>query len=467
VTSQRVRHSAHRSLDALLLALLPLAGGCGTIGLLQAECEGVHPPPPEEALAPISSALRYLRETQVQVDQWIPRRTDFAGDWPQCFSIKGDDRFVRDASPFMATFIHHALGLITIENQAALGLSADDIDDARAMREAAIALMLRFEASSDRPDAGTFGFWPPMRFDWLPGDILLERLGSIKGQGPFLRGYRTPINVTFFPPEFAILSDADDTATIYAALFEHARLDNGRSVSTPFERFFEDWRDTGFVPRRNGASWMPEASGAYLTWLAYDDNDQRRLNDVDIVVNANVLFALGLFDRLETPGATDAIQLINAAVEAGAHLSQANELSLYYPDNLALHYCVSRAYREGGVAELDPAVEGLVNELLSSVSAAESGRFFWDRGHADLNTAFAVLTLLNVGHDSEPVPGAIDYLISGQDTDTGSWQAGAFFRGRFDSGVEAVWTSAALTTAIGLEALCRWRLAAIEAGHNG
>lgn len=451
-------HHAHQVAGAILLGLLPVIAGCGTIGLFQSECDGPQVLPLEEPRAPIPKALRYLRETQLWKDRLVPRSTDYAGNWPQCFALRGHDRLVRDASPFMATFIHHALSLISEDSQSTLGLSSTDVQDARATRKAAIELMLRFQASPDRPDSGTFGFWPPARAAWLPGDILLERLARIEGQGPILLGYRAPINVTFFPAEFAIFSDADDTATIYAALADHARLDGGPAVRTPLEQFFGDWRDRGVTPLRNHTAWLPEASGAFLTWLAYGDGGREMPNDVDLVVNANVLYALGRYDRLDTPGVPEAVDLINRAVGPGTPAIAADELSLYYPDNLALHYCVSRAYREGGVAGLKPAVDGLVDGLLSTVLVNEVGLFYWDRGGADLNTAFAVLTLLNAGEENEIIRGAIDYLISRQNADLGSWQPAAFFRGRFESGAEAVWTSSALTTAMALEALCRWQL---------
>ena len=83
------------------------------------------------------------------------------------------------------------------------------------------------------------------------------------------------------------------------------------------------------------------------------------------------------------------------------------------------------------------------------------GRCFWDRGDSDLNTAFAALALLASGDHLDIADCAIDYLISRQNSGTGAWEAGVFFRGRFETGLEAVWVSEALTTAMALEALCK------------
>jgi hypothetical protein len=181
---------------------------------------------------------------------------------------------------------------------------------------------------------------------------------------------------------------------------------------------------------------------------------------VDLVVNANVLHALGRYDRLDTPGVSDAVGIINAAVDSGAHLTEPEELSLYYPNNLSFHYCVTRAFGEGGVSGLGSAVELLVQDLQASAEVTQEGHSFWNRGDPHLNTAFGVMALLNAGCNDEIVDRAVRYLQSQQDPVTGAWEAGAFFRGRLDSGVEAVWVSPALTTAMALEALCAYRLTA-------
>lgn len=471
--------SAHRRLSAALrwsslhcaacvsVSIILAASGCGLLGLVKNECSVPDVAAPAEPLPPISAALRYLRATQFAADQVVAGQVVYAGDWPQCFTFQGTDWWVRDTSPFMATFVHHALALVTAEHQRALGVSDADVQSARDMRKAAVALMLRFQARADAPDAGTFGFWPDCRQAWLPGDLLLATASIGHIGGPKLWGVRAPASVSFFPRAFAIPTDADDTATVYAALLDHTRLDGGPEVNVPFERFFADWRDLGQVVRRNHAPWLPADCGAYLTWLAYDGAaTPARSNDVDPVVNANVLYVLGRYGRLDTAGVADAANLINACMQAGAHRTDAGQLSLYYPDNLSLHYCVTRAYSEGVVAALAPATEALVADLLASAEWNAAGHCYWDRGDSSLNTAFAVLALLNAGQIGPEVAGAIEHLIATQDPASGGWAAGAFFRGRFDRGQEAVWVSPALTTAMALEALCGYALA-LEATAAG
>ncbi len=384
---------------------------------------------------------------------------DYAGDWPQCFGFNREGPYIRDISPFAPAFIHHALSFATDTNQVILGLTDAEVDAARTMRTQAIQFMLRFEAQDGMPDAHTFGFWPVEQPRWRLGDLLLASMFEHRWGGPEFMGYRVPANLSFFPRDFAIPTDADVTAVVYAALLDNAILDGGPSAQAALEQFFCDWRDLGQVPQRNKQSWIPDSSGAFLTWLAYrDDPADPRPNDVDILVNANVLFVLGRYGRLDTPGVSEAIAIINEAIASGAYLLNSDQLSLYYPDNVALHYFVTRAYTEGGVTGLEPAVELLVDDLLGSVQSRSNGEYFWDRGDPHLNTAFASLALMAAEREPDIVRGAIDYLASEQDPVTGAWAPGVFFLGRLEDGTEPVWLSSAFTTAMALEALCQYQI---------
>jgi hypothetical protein len=101
----------------------------------------------------------------------------------------------------------------------------------------------------------------------------------------------------------------------------------------------------------------------------------------------------------------------------------------------------------------------LVADLLATVQTSASGAVFWDRDDPHLNTAFGALTLLQADRRRDLASRAIDYLLAEQNPVDGSWDAGVFFRGRFDGGPEAIWMSAALTTAMALEAVASHRLA--------
>jgi len=407
--------------------------------------------------SPIERAIDFLFQQQVRAPLDVVvngvRVIDFPGDWPQYFSLGAAFR-VRDVSPFTVGFIHHALTEVIEENRRTLNLSPTDLAVARGMRQRAVAFMKRFESPSGTPDAATFGFWP---YDTDPAtpDPFLTILFTWWLQGPILGGQRVPLNLPIYPSTLAIPTDADVTATTYATLLDDAILDGGRGTQVAFERFFIDWRDVGVVPRRSNPSWLPPASGTFLTWLTYRDEPFPIFpNDVDLVVNANVLYALARYNRLGVPGVTDAVSLINEVVALGLHREHLNEISQYYPDNLAFQYVVSRAFKDGPVPSLGPAMRILADDMEASVLFRPDGTAYWDQGDPQLNTAFAVLTLLNASRETPIIDRAIDYLISEQNA-LGGFNDATFFVGRTDGGQVFEFSSASFTTAMVLEALAR------------
>jgi hypothetical protein len=409
--------------------------------------------------SPIERAIGFLSMQQVRqpLDVVVDgaRVVDFPGNWPQYFNLQAWPAFrVRDVSPFTVAFIHHALTHVVEEHRRALGLSRRDLEAARLMRRRAIGFMKRFESPAGAADAGTVAFWP---YDADPAtpDLLLTFLLTGWLQGPILGGQRVPINLAVYPATLAIPSDADVTATTYASLLDDAILDRGPGSGVAFERFFVDWRDLGMVPRRLTQPWLPPASGAFLTWLTYREPPFLPFpNDVDLVVNANVLYALARYDRLAVPGAAEAIRFINLVTELGLHRERLEEITDYYPDNLAFQYVVSRAFHEGPVTALAPAVGILADDLEASVLWRTDGTAYWDKGDPHLNTAFAVLTLLNAGRETPIVDSAIAYLISEQNA-LGGFDEAPFFIGRTDGGQVFEFASASFTTAMALEALAR------------
>lgn len=414
--------------------------------------------------SPIQRALGFLLLNQVRqpLDVTIDgyRVVDYPGDWPQFIGLRDAPSFrVRDVSPFSVAFIHHALTHVNEFNQHALGLDTIDVWAARSMRQQAVGFMRRFESRSGLPDAGTYGFWPEDADPATP-DLLLTLVLTSWLRGPILGGTRVPINLPIFPRTLAIPTDADVTATTYASLLDTAILDGAPAPTVAFERFFAQWRDVGLVPRRLNPPWLLPASGAFLTWLAYREPQFPLFpNDVDAVVNANVLYALGRYRRLGVPGVADAVRLINTTTALGLHRTRLAEITDYYPDNFTFQYTVSRAFREGGVLTLAPAVQILAGDLEASALIRPDGTMYWDNGDPHLNTAFAVLTLLNAGRRSPVVARAIAYLVAEQNA-LGGFDEATFFIGRTDGGQVFEFRSASLTTAMVLEALIRYRCCA-------
>jgi len=278
--------------------------------------------------------------------------------------------------------------------------------------------------------------------------------------GPLLSGTRTPLNVPFFPLALAFPTDVDDTAMAYVVLLEDSLIDGGAGVAQPLEQFTTDWRDLGQCPLRITPEWLPPASGVFLTWFNYHDPPDPTIpNDVDVAVAANALYALARYGRLDTPGVTETIALINRVVEQGIHRARYKEVSPYSLDGYLFEFCVTRAYREGPVPALQPAVEILADEIEQQAIRRPDGTNYWNKGEAHLDTAFAVLGLMNAGRASSLIKAGIDFLVAKQDPVLGCWEEGTVFAGNTDTGVEVRWVSRALTTAMAFEALCRYRLA--------
>lgn len=411
---------------------------------------------------PIVRALRYLENTQVTGAEAARLRatgtTEYPGNWPQEFHFANAPtvRF-REVSPFVVAFIHHALTLINEDSMEDLGLSQKEVSSARTMRQRAIEFLRRFESDPGSPEAGTFGFWP---YDPDPdtAETPVQQIALAVLQGPLLEGTRVPANVRIYPHALGIPPDADVTATTYTALVADGFLDGGPGVTGDPSHFLSDWTDTGAVPLRRVPDWLPGASGAFLTWLNYKDPPDLTIpNDVDLVVNANVLHALSRMGKSATPGFDAAVHLINAVVAQGVHRTRYDEITDYYPDSYVFHYCVSRAYHDGPVSALAPAVALLADEIEENAEELPGGAVRWNRGDPALNTAFAVLTLMNANRDTDLIGRGMQYLTTVQNPVTGGWSEAVFFIANTDGGPEIQWVSEAVTTAFALEALCRYR----------
>lgn len=411
------------------------------------------------SLSSVQAGVRYLYWTQITpFHEAILQGRDWSGNWPQFMYLDVLPQLkFRDVNPFMAACMFPCLALMREANADALGLTSLDLSMARQMRLRSLDLMQRFQAPPPRWDAGTYGFWP------LPGaGYQVEYCPDVAWPVwmllgfDFLWGDRAPVNVCFLVPPARVPGDADDTAKILEARMFAAELDGAPRLPAGLEQHFERWRDLGEDPMRVHHEWMGHPTGAFVTWLAAGAWWPTRgtPQDVDLVVNANVLTFLGHYGRLDAAGVDEAVALINRGTLEQRH-HRIEDISVYYPDSLLYHYVVSRAYAAGGVADLAPAVELLADELEAEAIVLSNGMVLWSRGHPWLNTAFAVITLLNAGRDGPLVDGGVAYLQSTQDPLWGNWPAAPFFLGTTTRGAVGVWEGSAASTAMALEALMR------------
>lgn len=290
---------------------------------------------------------------------------------------------------------------------------------------------------------------------------------------------------------FNVPNDADDTAVAVAIQLVHGyRYPNAPNTLKPntqllwtLTQFRDEANRTQDDPRTNWKG--PVGSGAFLTWLKDERLDTfgspqsgvipLGVNNVDCVVNANALFALGLIQAQDWPGFAQASALMQQAATTKAWQ---NKCGLYYPQRMIFPYSLSRAYRDGGVqnAATQTAVEMVLHQLLNEQHP--SGSF---EGGADptrqVSTALAAIALLNIGRDKaldlqreadfdQALEKAIAYLLqtrqpyelSNSPNEVGYvWDAGLFFSASFWD--FAQWRSQAYTAAMVIEALTKYLLA--------
>lgn len=239
---------------------------------------------------------------------------------------------------------------------------------------------------------------------------------------------------------FNICNDADDSSmalcfeylfherkfitremeTVIQEITSHRDLERAHIESTPFE------------------VWKGEDTGAYLTWLKKESRNvfshaQQGLiptgkNNVDIVVNANVLFTLSLLGKAQSPGYNDCIDLLCKAVAEKSWPGA----GLYYPQTMMFPYVFTRAIRDGGAysKKLMQAQEKLLLDLLALAKHPKQKKqqsYYYFEGGLDesnhLSTALALITLLNLGEHvakkiqhlaiyKEVLEGCMAYLLS-------------------------------------------------------
>lgn len=224
-----------------------------------------------------------------------------------------------------------------------------------------------------------------------------------------------------------ISPDADDTAQAWAALSEQ-----GMAVDPRALEILKAFRNS---------------SGLFSTWL--DPPESRYGADsleTDMVVNLNIFF---LFSLLGEP-LPEVCRQVTAYTKAGTF----QEGTVYYFSPLAYTYFLSRAYADGGGSCLEQVIPEIRSYTLSHQHADGS----WGTA---LETALAILTLLNTGERGSAVRHGIVALLSRQQPD-GAWDLAPLYQG---ANGKTLWGSQALTTGLSLEALAKY-LSQAKAPHQ-
>ena len=164
----------------------------------------------------------------------------------------------------------------------------------------------------------------------------------------------------------------------------------------------------------------------------------RNGEDVDLGVNASVLSYLGNIPEA-APVVTALIKMINEGKEENS--------DKWYLNPFTIYYLISRAYSRG-VIQLKPLVAPIIERVLATVTAeGQLGKSIFD-------TAIGVTALINFGVKPQELNRSINFLIEKQGSH-GEWPRWLFFYVNPKRGYG--WGSEELTTALGIEALARYK----------
>lgn len=440
---------------------------------------------------------------------FLPNKTGFKGRAPAA---------VQDSNLFMTAFIAYPLFLF---DESGLKPEQRHIDAMLHLAKKNIMSFKRDDAYNfwavlpgergKTPRTGPFNI-PVSQLEMLGKAYLNPKLDKIFAL--LAKGQQTPpkfwiencldtkANPTGADALFNIPNDADDTSTAVSFQYFYGSRFPEAQVEIDYDALQRicDFRDLNRAREDGRDSWKGKDSGAYLTWIK-DENQPvfdkpeigiipLAVNNVDVVVNANVLFAMALTGRKDLPGYDDCVRLMLKAAEKRAW----PEAGLYYPQNMIFPYTVSRAYRDGGAREPEMKVTMrlLLRDLLKAQyqwgqkNPTRKGAFPGGDDKSDhLSTALAVITLLNMGRETALESGlareydfalrsGVKYLIEqaewkkpknaetvGKFKTPGNkcahWLSGLFFAASFWD--LAHWRSQAFTTAMVLEALTKYALA--------
>jgi len=433
-----------------------------------------------KALFHIEKALSYLQDAQQKENDSI---FSFKGEWPShmsmnfWFPLLGGERSAYDSNCFSVATVHNIL--------AEAFLQYPEYKEILPMLDLAFERIMKYESE------GTFNFWnllpptEPLRWFERETSELVRRPNNY------------PLPIKFMQKAANVSNDADDTAAALLAIYLRNKI-KGNQIPDSLQdihQIFDQYTDSN----RNNRLWYnfwqkqgPE-SGAYLTWLGEEYEFQKSWspvqelfhlgtfylpfskmfphayqtyipygsNDLDVVVNANILRVLSVYNNGKSISENDAINFIEAEITDKNY----DYAATYYPNRYHIPYYVSKAFNSG-VSDLNKSCKSIEKDILHKFYNDKNwtSRPIINKGDSLQSTALAVNALLNISgiHSEE----SADAILSGLnlifskkiETDAGIyWEGGIFFSGGTVVRHVLHWKSDAVTTALIVEALVTLR----------
>tara|TARA_R110002049_G_scaffold306635_1_gene505437 strand:- start:11401 stop:12486 length:1086 start_codon:yes stop_codon:yes gene_type:complete len=219
-------------------------------------------------------------------------------------------------------------------------------------------------------------------------------------------------------------------------------LDNRRS-----DGLFYTWFTFRFRFNKNPMYWYLAAKELKYLFksLVFWQQAGCERHDVDTVVNANILYYMGIRKETE-PIIPYLINVIKKGKE--------NDCDKWYRNTLTVYYFITRNYYKG-ILKLGEIRSEIIDRILSEHQKDGSFR------KSDLETALALSSLIHLKYNGHEIEEGIHYLIGKQLT-KGNWKRWAFYY----SGPTkpSSFGSEELTTAFCLESLALYKKALSKKG---
>lgn len=433
-----------------------------------------------KTLTHIEQGIAYLEATQQKENDSIFK---FKGEWETqmsmnfWFPLLGGENSAYDSNCFSVATIHNILTNIY--------LAYPEYNEILPM------LDMAFDRIMDYQSDGSFNFWnllpvtKPHKLFEKETDELVRRPNNF------------PLKMKFMLKAANVTNDADDTAAGLMALYLSNKM-KGDQIPDSLESIhliFDSYTDTNRRNRLWYNFWQGQGteSGAYLTWLgdehefasgwnpvkelfhlstfylpfskmyphAYQPYIPYGSNDLDLVVNANILNVLSVYNNQKSIASENAIDFIEDNVKDKNY----NYAATYYPNQYHIPYYVSKAYKNG-VEELDKSCALIESFILKKYFEENKwvSRDIINKGDQLQSTVLAVNSLLNITgiqseNSEEAIISGIEYIFSNAKEKENKifWEGGVFFSGGTLVRHVLHWKSDAVTTALVLEALISFR----------
>lgn len=186
----------------------------------------------------------------------------------------------------------------------------------------------------------------------LQDDTLLQNLiaarnglkryqkGHLTYHWPLIEGKSRMPNARFLGrlDALVISPDADCSCLQQIALQEHEMIPKVAEELIFYRLDNRRFRLPGFQ------AVLPETEGSYLTWFPPKSQcHSRKLETIDVAVDANILWFLGKFDMLDLPGCAETVNFLRAVLQTDLIRTAPYKLSQYYPYPAIILYLISRA----------------------------------------------------------------------------------------------------------------------------